>query len=251
MRTDLSYIHPERCYIYIKGYSLKHLIYNHTFESTVKLVVGEYPNIIDFIVNQLRIKYSIDQIKRRLNYDDEDFNKILIINMEECDGIEFKLTLIKKIFSTKDTTKIHRVIDTYIKEKMARKLEIIKNTVKYIKEYQDHAELYCRDKLGPLKKHYVELSRELYLYLGRKYGDIDMELMEWDRFLRTKKNMYPQLDIYITPILIKKLDKKLTVDLLTYAYIPLTLAYINEAAGLEKSPTEIIYEGPLGVENLK
>lgn len=252
MKTDLSYIHPTRCYIYIKGYSLRYLVYNSNFETILGLLFNKNRlYIIKSIMEQLREEYQINEIKEKLNYENNDFEKILVINMENCEGIGFKLSLIKQIFPIKTLDEMYFTIDEYIKNEMSRRLNISEKAVRCIKRYKDHAELYCRGHLGPYKNHYIELSRELYLYIGKKYDEIDTELMEWDRYVRIKKSLYPQKEIYITSLLKNKLPTDSVIELLTYAYLPLTLAYIMEASSLEDPPTNIVYEGRLGVENLK
>jgi len=251
--TDLSYIHPKKCYIYIKGYSLEHLIYNSTLEKILKLIFNDNISLIQKYLNKKAEQYDIPIIESKLNMG-QDIDKIIILNMEDCDGKQFKLSLIKEIMKTEGKELDEISLEQRIKEKIGNKISTTLNAINEINKIQEKNELIDARILkfySPEKNYLVELSRKLYLYLSRKYNIPTDQLIEIDRYIRVTYKLYPNIDIYTIQLLQTKLTKKEINNLLVYAYLPLTHAYISQAKKLNGNITDIIYEGPLGLENLK
>jgi len=251
--TDLSYIHPNRCYIYIKGYSLEHLIFNSTFEKILKLIFNDRISLIQKYLNEKAEEYDIPGIKSKLNIG-QDVDKIIILNIEDCNGKQFKLRLIKGIMETEGRGLDEISIEHKIKEKIENKISNTLNAINEINKIQEkNKQIDARlfKFYAPDKNYQVELSRKLYLYLIRKYNIPTDQLIEIDRYIRVTHKLYPNIDIYTIHLLQTKLTEKEINNLLVYAYLPLTHAYITQAKKLNETITDIIYEGPLGLENLK
>ncbi len=251
--TDLSYIHPSKCYIYIKGYSLEYLVFNSNLKEVLKLIFNDNTIAIQKYLKEKAEDYNIPRIKSKLNIG-QDFDKIIILNMEECNGKQFKLSLIKKIIETEGKELDEALIENIVKEKIENRISTTLNAIRKIvriqkKDKQINTKLV--EFYGTEKKYLVELSRKLYLYLTRRYNIPQDQLIENDRYIRVSHKLYPNIDIYTIHLLQTKLTEKEISNLLVYAYLPLTYAYITEAKRLKKTIADIIYEGPLGLENLK
>ena len=246
--TDLSYIHPTRCYIYIKGYSIQYLVNNFSFEKIINVIYNEESTAKDTI-SKFSKRLLIEDIDRELGIPDY-LDKILILNMEDCNGYKNKLNIIKETYHITNIDSALELALEICKKIIKQKIYMVKEFNKLVYE-NDINQLINKKMLSPNKNHLIELCRALYNTLIKHEEIEDNQILRIDREIRITKKLYPGIDIYLTNYLLTKTNEENVINLLTYAYYPLTQAYILQARKLKEIPKEIIYEGPIGLENLK
>jgi len=221
---------------------------NFSFEKIINIIYSEDPTAKD-IICKFSKKLLIEDIDRKLGIP-EYLDKILILNMEDCNGYKNKLDIIKETYHI---TSIDSALDLaleIIKKIIKQKIRIVKEFNKLAYE-NDIDQLINKKMLSPNKNHLMELCRAIYQTLIKDEGIEDNQILRIDRKIRITKKLYPNIDIYLTNYLLTKTNEENIINLLTYAYYPLTQAYILQARKLKEIPKEIIYEGPIGLENLK
>ena len=247
--TDISYVHPHAGYIYIKGYSLHYILHHMSFEETISKIDVLHEGRGLEIIEAYRDTYEIESIIEDLGAG-EYSDKILILNMEDTNGPRFKLNLITQLWDLDDLEYIVTRAVEKISERMDNKIKEANNLLKQI-QGRDIDYLVSTGLLKNRKNYHIELSREIFREMTRNLMPEYMSILDIDRSIRISRRLYPQMDIYILPLLSDKIGYSNSIKLLTYSYLPITLAYIIQARRLPQKPSEIVYEGPLGIENLK